>query len=217
MAKVETSRLDKVCPNCGFNLSLKTKRGVFSKKTWIECEGCGRVWNTEDELNHELMLAKDAKELEYVQQTGILPELYLIGSKLILKKHETLHLHEYPVELLEEKTKTYSYRSKSIGVRVKVTKGVYLTPRVGGGTIKVNESSIESIDNGELYLTSKRLVFIGEKKTLNIQLKKILVVEEYSDAIKIGREGKQKAEYFKVLNPRKWKLYIQIAISNLEK
>jgi len=103
-----------------------------------------------------------------------------------------------------------------MGVRIRVAKGLYLTPRVGGGTIKQTETKIEKIDAGELYLTSKRLVFIGEKKTVTVPLKKIFAVEQFADAIKIGREGKQKAEYFTTKSPLKLAAFLKIAIANVE-
>jgi|Deesub1362A_J573_1020465.scaffolds.fasta_scaffold01163_5 DNA-directed RNA polymerase subunit M/transcription elongation factor TFIIS len=216
MAKIQIVELDGACPNCGSKIVLKTKKGFLSSKTWLECPECGKTWNDEKEYNKDVKLAKELEELEMIEKSGELPVLHLVGSSLVLKKNEQLHLHESSVALLEERTRTYTYRSKSMGFRIKVAKGVYLTPRVGGGSIKQTETKIERLDAGELYLTSKRLAFIGEKKTINIPLKKIFAVEPFADAIKIGREGKQKAEYFTVENPLKWATLIRIAVEKLE-
>ena len=213
MAKIQVVELDYLCPNCGANIVSKVKKGFFSSKTWLECPECGKVWNNEQEFHKEVKLVEELRELEMVERTGELPVLYLIGSKLVLKKNEVLHLHESPVSLLEERSRSYTYKSQSMGLRIKVAKGVYLTPRVGGGSIKKTETKIEKIDTGELYLTSKRLVFIGEKKTVAMPLKKIFAVEQFADAIKIGREGKQKAEYFTTKNPLKWAVFLKIAIA----
>ncbi len=213
MAKIQIVDLDYTCPNCGASIVSKIKKGFLSTKTWLECTECGKIWKNEQEYNEEIKLAKELEELEMIEKTGELPVVYLIGSKLILKKNEILHLHESPVHLLEERSRSYTYKSQSMGFRIKVAKGVYLTPRVGGGSIKQTETKIEKIDTGELYLTSKRLVFIGEKKTVSIPLKKIFAVEQFADAIKIGREGKQKAEYFTTESPLKWAVFLRIAIA----
>ncbi len=216
MAKIQAIELDYSCPNCGANIVSKMKKGFLSSKTWLECTECGKIWKNEQEYYKEVKLVEELRELEMIERTGELPVVYLIGSKLILKKNEALHLHESPVSLLEERSRSYTYRSQSMGVRIKVAKGLYLTPRVGGGSIKQTETKIEKIDIGELYLTSKRLVFIGEKKTVTIPLKKIFAVEPFADAIKIGREGKQKAEYFTTESPLKWATFLKIAIAKVE-
>lgn len=216
LAKIQVVELDNTCPNCGSKIISKTKKGFLLSKTWLECPKCGKIWRNEQEYDKDIRIAEEIKELEMIEKTGELPVLYLIGSKLILKKNELLHLYEAPVTLMEERTRSYTYRSQSMGFKIKVTKGVYLTPRVGGGSIKKTETKIEKIDNGELYLTSKRLVFIGEKKTVNIPLKKIFAIEPFVDAIKIGQEGKQKAEYFATENPLKWAVYLRAAITKIE-
>lgn len=45
-------------------------------------------------------------------------------------------------------------------------------------------------------MTNKRLVFSGTKRTINIDLRKILSVEPYSDSIVLRRESKEKTQYF---------------------
>ena len=97
--------------------------------------------------------------------------IILLNSKLLLKKREALHLHEQ-VSLFEERPRSRA-KSQRVGMSVRVTKGIRLYYSLGDGVIKGEEGTIEKIDDGELYLTSKRLVFIGSKKTLNIPLKKI--------------------------------------------
>jgi hypothetical protein len=55
---------------------------------------------------------------------------------------------------------------------------------------------LRNIDQGTLTLTNKRLVFSGTKRTINIDLRKILSVEPYSDSIVLRRESKEKTQYF---------------------
>jgi len=81
------------------------------------------------------------------------------------------------------------------GTSVRVAKGVSF--RVGG--MKARSESHEElriIDQGSLVLTNKRLIFIGSKRTTNIDLRKIVAIEPYKDGIVSQRENKQKTEYF---------------------
>jgi hypothetical protein len=216
VSKEIVEKLEKTCPDCGSHIVLKTKKGFLTSKKWLTCPDCRKTWKSLDEYNNDVKMKKEAEELEMIEKTGQLPTLVLIGSDLVLRKKEELHLHEEPVRLLEERVRTYSFKTQSVGVSFKLAKGVRVSPRLGGGTIKQKESVIEPVDEGELYLTSKRLIFVGTKKTVNINLNKIFAVECFSDAIKIGREGKQKAEYFTVQNPAKWELFIRKAIEKIE-
>ena len=86
--------------------------------------------------------------------------------------------------------------------------------RIGGGGVsdaeqqKINAQKMEAekreiqlqkendINQGSLILTNKRLIFIGSKRTTNIDLRKILAIEAYKDGIESQRENKQKTEYF---------------------
>ncbi|MBO8182438.1 MAG: hypothetical protein H0Z28_06555 [Archaeoglobus sp.] len=130
----EGKRLEDTCPNCGTKIVSKTKKGFLTSKTWLECPECGKIWKNKEEYNKDFRLAMDKEELERIQETGKLPVLYTDDARIILRKNEELHLYEAPVGLLEERTRSYSYRSKSMGLRIKVARGVYLTPRIGGGT-----------------------------------------------------------------------------------
>ncbi|MDD5447863.1 MAG: SHOCT domain-containing protein [Actinomycetota bacterium] len=61
---------------------------------------------------------------------------------------------------------------------------------------------MRNIDKGVLTLTNQRLVFSGEKRTLNIDLAKIISIQPFKDGIAIRREGKEKTQYFSVINPK---------------
>lgn len=110
---------------------------------------------------------------------------------IILKKKEELQLALPNVSLLEPRAvRTGGYGGPSF----RVAKGVYF--RVGGFRAESHEE-LRNIDQGTLTLTNKRLVFSGTKRTINIDLKKIISVEPYSDGIALRREGKEKTHYFR--------------------
>jgi len=127
-----------------------------------------------------------------------------IDSPIILKKGEELQLVLHNVSLLEPRSiRTGGYGGPSI----RVAKGVYF--RVGGFQAESHEE-LRNIDQGTLTLTNKRLVFTGSKRTINIDLGKIISIEPYSDAIAIRRSGKQKTEYFTGLD----RIRISITVNN---
>jgi hypothetical protein len=79
------------------------------------------------------------------------------------------------------------------GPSVHVAKG--LTLRVGGFQAQSHEE-LKAIDSGTLVLTSKRLCFAGQLRSLEIDLRKLISVDAYSDAVAVRRSGKEKTEFF---------------------
>ena len=111
-----------------------------------------------------------------------------------MKKKEELQLALPNISLLEPRAvRTGGYGGPSF----RVAKGVYF--RVGGFRAESHEE-LRNIDQGTLTLTNKRLVFSGTKRTINIDLRKIVSVEPYSDSIALRREGKEKTQYFTGIN-----------------
>jgi len=81
------------------------------------------------------------------------------------------------------------------GPTVRVAKGVLF--RLGGASARSeSHEEIRVIDQGSLILTNKRLIFIGSKRTNNIDIRKIMAIEAYKDGIELQRENKQKTKYF---------------------
>jgi len=57
-----------------------------------------------------------------------------------------------------------------------------------------------TVDKGDLVLTTRRCVFLGEKRTLSVDLSEIIGVEPYGDAVAIHRAGKEQTERYGNLN-----------------
>ena len=105
---------------------------------------------------------------------------------VILTKAEKV-IWMYPnVECLEDKKRT-RYVGGSQGVSVRIVKGV--SYRVGNHRgEKVQEEYTQSIGYGDLYVTTKNVIFCGDKP-IKIPLAKILSLKEYSNGTGVIKDG----------------------------
>ena len=55
---------------------------------------------------------------------------------------------------------------------------------------------LKEIDTGTLVITNKRVIFVGNQKTVSINLRKIFSINIFEDGISIQRENKKRIEYF---------------------
>jgi hypothetical protein len=120
-----------------------------------------------------------------------------VESPILLKKGEKLIIKVPDIVLSEPRA--VSKRTGSIGgASFRVAKG--FTVHVAG-TQGQSESTEElrDIDQGIFILTSNRLVFLGSKRTTEINLAKILAVESSINGVGINASGKSKPLYFKGL------------------
>jgi len=66
---------------------------------------------------------------------------------------------------------------------------------------KIDErEQLKHLDQGNLTLTNKRIVFTGQTRTNDIEFKKILEIHPHEDGIAINRSGKQKADFYVGIN-----------------
>jgi len=117
-----------------------------------------------------------------------------ITTTIVLKKQE-IPIFKVNDVILSEPRAVRTTSGGYSGASVKISKGVTLH---AGSTEHKSEShdEIKIIDNGELLVTNKRLIFLGTKRTTNIDLNKIIAITEEEDIITIQRSNKQKPEYF---------------------
>jgi hypothetical protein len=99
----------------------------------------------------------------------------------------------YPnVECLEDKKRT-RYVGGSQGVSVRIVKGV--SYRVGNHRgEKVQEEYTQSIGYGDLYVTTKNVIFCSDKP-IKIPLAKILSLKEYSNGTGVIKDGANPKQY----------------------
>lgn len=115
-------------------------------------------------------------------------------SPIIPKKNEVTNLVMLNISFLEARSVRQTIGGYG-GPSIRVAKGVSF--RLGGVSARsVSHEELKKIDQGTLVLTNKRLIFLGSKRTINIDLRKIMAIEPYRDGIGSQRENKQKTEYF---------------------
>jgi hypothetical protein len=113
-----------------------------------------------------------------------LPEL---SSQINLQKAETLHFQSY-VKWLEQRRVTKRINYGGPTARIKIMKGVYY--RAGSINVqKVSEDIWQTIDAGDLYLTNKRLIFMGAKGNKTIPISKILDFKPYKNGVDIQKDS----------------------------
>ncbi len=78
----------------------------------------------------------------------------------------------------------------------------------------VQSQFLARTDSGSLVVTNQRLVFLGSKRDVAVPLAKLISVEPYSDAISIGREGKEGRDIYLVARPAEVLLYLNWAVSH---
>jgi len=98
---------------------------------------------------------------------------------------------------LYEDVKKGLYTGGSLGLKNLVPFGKLLNPRFYAGT-KINYERFEKIDSGKLALSTKRIVFIGDKITRSINFDDIIGLDTGRDGFQINRQGKVKKEAFKM-------------------
>ena len=210
------------CTNCGLTLEKhkeefkltdiadKTSRiwdlyklKTLTKPEWERIANGGLSDKDQEERDKQLALQKQQelelqrkKDLQFVVNKLSSGEANLktVNSPVILKKNEEAYLSLPNIKLSEPRAVRVS-QSGGVGTSYRVGKG--LTVHSGTGQSKsVSHDKIMAIDTGTFVITNKRLVFVGSKKSVNIDLKKILSINIFKDGISIQRENKQKVEYF---------------------
>jgi hypothetical protein len=113
-------------------------------------------------------------------------ELPTIISDINIQKSEKLHFSTY-VKWLEQRTVTKRINYGGPTARIKIAKGIYY--RTGSmGVQRVSEDIWQTIDTGQIYLTNKRLIFMGGKGNKTIALNKILDIKPYTNGVDIQKE-----------------------------
>lgn len=125
---------------------------------------------------------------------GILPQL---TTDIILKRGEVCH-YEVICGLIEERTKT-RYEGKSNGISIRLTKGVYYRIGKNKGE-KIIDTYSTVTDKGYLYITNKRVIFVGGKKNVTYPINKIVNFTCYKNGIQFQKENESRYKFFRFNN-----------------
>lgn len=147
-----------------------------------------REWNN---ISEGGVSDRERKELDRINtldkiRNGIVDLQTIDNVPIILKKNEIPYLSIPSVEFHEDRMVRHS-----TGGAVRIMKGVYL-----GGSRSESHPERRHIDTGQLVLTNRRLVFVGSRKSIDADLRKIVSLEPYEDGIAVNRSNKKNTEWF---------------------
>jgi len=100
-----------------------------------------------------------------------------IPCPINLQKNEECYFEIPRAELQKWKKERVSYGG--VGLSFRVAKGVRFY--TGTGRITSSQDVLKTEDTGSIYITNKRFIFVGQKKTTSIKLDKILDFNIYED------------------------------------
>jgi hypothetical protein len=113
-------------------------------------------------------------------------EIPTIPVSLNLQKNERCYFYT-TIDWLEQRSITKRINYSGPTLRIKIVKGVYW--RAGSlGVQRITQDVWTTIDSGTLFLTNKKLIFMGSKGNKSIQLSKILDFTAYKNGIDIQKE-----------------------------
>ena len=113
-------------------------------------------------------------------------ELPTIEAPIKLHRNEQAIFH-VPCDWYELRTITKGVRYSGPTMRVKIAKGLYW--RAGQlQTKRIKEDSWQHIDRGDMYLTNKRIIFLGQKANKTLRLNRILDFTAYTDGVELQKD-----------------------------
>jgi hypothetical protein len=118
------------------------------------------------------------------------------APNLMTKKNEVVHL-EVPASLMKEVAQR-EWRAGSSGVSFRIAKGVYYRTGSTRGRSVVVGTELVAEDSGVLSVSSKRAVYMGERKTLEVPYTKLLNIDVFSDGVRLHASNRQRAPLFKL-------------------
>lgn len=128
-------------------------------------------------------LLEDLRVLWKIENNKLEP----IDSDINLLSNENLYFQS-DVKWFETRKQTLGYSHMGVSKRIKIANGFSLN--LGGGSSdRITEDRLTEIDSGVIYITNKRLIFVGRNSTKNIKLSAILSFEITNDGVKIVKDA----------------------------
>lgn len=114
-------------------------------------------------------------------------DLPVLDVGITLRKNETCHFTTSIVwHEMRKVTKRIQYGGPQL--RVKICKGLYW--KAGDYAVRaISEDVMKVIDSGDLFITNKRIVFMGKMKNTSIALNKILDFTPHLDGVMIQKDS----------------------------
>jgi hypothetical protein len=160
----------------------------------IDAVGSALYGDDEQEAQKAILAGYRSHLFIAMVNDGRLPET--TDAPIVLKRGEVLHLAE-KAALLKEVIQR-EFQAGSRGVSFRVMKGVsYRVGSTRGKMVEVGRT-LEAVDEGDLCITSSRVVFTGLRKTMEMPYTKLIDLNVYTDAIQIHLSNRQNPPMFRV-------------------
>jgi hypothetical protein len=215
-----------VCPFCEGTAFTSELKGLVFKTTRFVCAKCSSVLETKDGETFTVSTVGDAysntitvmKDRKLTRDKLSEPGLPLVSDAdlasvsmgegelfariineadqnvpIILKQNEQAIFLLQNTSLSEERIQRTSSGSGAFSFRV--AKGVWF--HTGRLSQPEYASTLQVIDSGSLVITNKRYGFVGNNKSVDQSLSKIIAIKPFNDGMGIVRSNKQKVEYYK--------------------
>jgi hypothetical protein len=117
---------------------------------------------------------------------------------LMTKKNEAVHLEMVAGPMKEVSLR--EFRGGSAGFSFRIAKGVRYRAGSFRGRSVIVGTELQVADSGPLAVTSSRVVFLGQRKTMEVPYSKLVGVEVFEDGIRFSASNRQNAPLFKLEN-----------------
>ena len=165
-----------------FEKAIEDQR--FSPDEENELEEIKKSLNVSLEFDKPTKELIDKYRLYWEIENNILPEM---SCEINLQKNETCHFIT-KAEWLEQKQITTRVNYSGPTLRIKIAKGLYW--RSGSlGVQRIKDDVWQTIDSGDVYLTNKRIIFMGSRGNKIIQFTKVLDFNVFSNGIDIQKDS----------------------------
>jgi len=114
-------------------------------------------------------------------QAGNPPTIH--APNVILQRAEVPHWSE-PAALLEERVVGRRYVGGSSGLSIRIMKGVSYRVGQSRGAL-VTDTATLAVSHGDFVVTSRRVLFRGDRKSFNYRLDKLLDAQVFKDGVRI--------------------------------
>lgn len=201
------------CPVCG--AYQRPHEGIVSELFHAVTDGVSHV--IEEVERHEQEKAEQARRQEQARHDAIQQQLEQwvrngipeVDVPVMLKKGEVGH-YTSPVEVLQQKTQTDTYRTY-IGTR----SSLFKVPLYFGASMphKSSHEVMASVGSGTFTITSQRVVLTGAKINYSVAFGKINGIQLYSDAVQLFDEGAKGGRFYKVNDPQRVAMILGVLLN----
>jgi len=179
--KIYAEKAENLLASC---LQAAVEDERFSPEEESELEALARNLGIKLKYDEKTRPALDKYRLYWLIENGDIPELEV---DIHLQRSEKCFFAA-ELDWYEYRRVTRRIRYGGPTLRIKILKGVYW--RAGDlGVQAVSEDVLAHIDSGSLFLTNKRLIFLGNRKNTTIRLSRILDFNAYQNGVEIIKDS----------------------------